>query len=633
MPNSNPAFTRMARGPAPPPRTPTSRVTGQNEYDAVPMEYRAQVLNRCQRQFVTARPRDADETWRSPIQKWHDEWIKGVNREVFKGRQRSEHEEPNLIVITIEIDWRLITNSGIDEGFIRPVIDSHGWPLIPGSSIKGLFRREWNRQKLDQATLRKLCGSSAGSSKLQAGALRFHGAFCLNHDWMNGSLDLTHPQQAWQVGFNSNQDENKPKAIAVVSLWKPKLTIAISCKPNSINQDESAKVKDVLHACLGAGIGGRTAAGYGRLKGKTCFSELFSCEILGQGIAPKLLDIHTTAEFRPVSFRASIRCMALRLFAGLLPTEQALAEVDYLFGSLKGSDGPTVGILLSHFENSEPIEVGTPAVPDGHQRWEFRPPKVMRVQGRLIWETRHQTFTHEQTNVLGDFLAALHGLVMSLGGFGKSWRRVDHRIFPLRNKYYSKTPLGCHWEWINIPAPNQWLNVQSIEDLQMLISKARSLARVWLTQRNISMPQDVHPSWREVIHPHKMTIWARVARSPNDCAAINWFHTDRILSSIQGLEECRFKGTSLVGQSRPPARVGQVWHRMLPIQDDSHGYRTVGYEGRQGQFITADVWNGPFLEILTFFPISPNQRDEQRLVRLLDQGAGVGFHRLRWSDP
>ena len=599
------------------------------------MEYRAQVLNRCQRQFVTARPRDATETWRSPIQKWHDEWKQGVRRDPFKGRQRSEIVAPNLIVVTAQIDWRLITNSGLDEGFIRPVIDSHGWPLVPGSSMKGLFRREWKRQGLDVHLLQRLCGSSAGSDRMHAGALRFHGAFCLNHAWMEGSLDLTHPQQAWQVGFHRNQDENKPKAIAVVSLSKPKLTIAISYKPNSISEAERLEVKRVLKDALGAGIGGRTAAGYGRVRGQTSFLELFRCEILGQGIASKLLDIHSTAEFRPVLFRASIRCMALRLFSGLLPEEQALAEVDFLFGSLKGEDGPTVGVLLSHFENTEPIEVGTPASPVGHQRWQFKPPKVLRVQGGLVWETRHNLLSNEQARAVGDLLAALHGLVMSLGGFGKSWRRVDHRIFPLRNgsHYYSKTPLGCHWEWIHVPASNQWLNVQSTQDLQTLISKARSLARAWLTQKGISIPREVHPSWREVIHPHKMNIWTRPAQSPDDCAAINWFHNDRIISSIRGLEECRFKGTSLVGQSRPPSRVGHVWHRMLPLQDSVHGYRTVGDQGRQGQLITTDVWNGPFLEILTFFSTTTPLRDEQRFVQLLDRGAGVGFTRLRWSDP
>lgn len=42
---------------------------------------------------------------------------------------------------TYNLTWRFITNSGQDDGVIRPAIGAKGWPYYPGSSMKGIFRR------------------------------------------------------------------------------------------------------------------------------------------------------------------------------------------------------------------------------------------------------------------------------------------------------------------------------------------------------------------------------------------------------------------------------------------------------------------------------------------------------------
>lgn len=154
----------------------------------VPMEYRAQARGRGQRQFIQA-------TKKSPIEQWLDEWVKFVD-------SSSPFTRDGLQIYDVQIDWRLISNSGIDDGIIRPVTGAGGWPLIPGSSIKGLFRRACRRVAPDQMI--RWCGGfvKAGEDNvLQPGLLRFHGAWPADNGWKIDLLDVTHPQQKWQVGI------------------------------------------------------------------------------------------------------------------------------------------------------------------------------------------------------------------------------------------------------------------------------------------------------------------------------------------------------------------------------------------------------------------------------------------------
>jgi CRISPR-associated protein Cmr6 len=52
---------------------------------------------------------------------------------------------------------------------------------------------------------------------------------------------------------------------------------------------------------------------------------------------------------------------------------------------------------------------------------------------------------------LEKFLKKLLQFSLLLGGFGKSWRRIDHRLF--FNDYLEdgdKPMIGCHWEFIRV---------------------------------------------------------------------------------------------------------------------------------------------------------------------------------------
>ncbi len=60
-----------------------------------------------------------------------------------------------------------------------------------------------------------------------------------------------------------------------------------------------------------------------------------------------------------------------------------------------------------------------------------------------------QPIRHEEQQSLILLIEFLTRFSMLFGGFGKSWRCADHRLF--YPKYYDqgrKSLIGCHWEWL-----------------------------------------------------------------------------------------------------------------------------------------------------------------------------------------
>jgi CRISPR-associated protein Cmr6 len=620
----------------------------------VPLEYQAQAAGRCQRQFIK-KSKDYAQDRLSPAQRWVAEWVDRLD-------SRSPFAVQGQRLIEVQIDWRLISNSGVDEGFIRPVIGAGGWPLIPGSGIKGLFRRACAPERLE-----RWCGSRFGAGVLRQGILRFHGAWPVDDSWKQGLLDVAHPQQNWQVGFSRHQRQNSHSAFAVASLYRPKLLIGISSIDPSLQEAEWQEIEDTLKRALKRGLGGRTCVGYGSC-GRMSGDLIFQCALEGQGPAAKLLD--RTPEFRPTMFRAGIRGMALRLFGAVTDARTARQVVGRLFGSISPEDDKAVNVGLLATAYVEPtVALGE------HGREGWRQP-IYTTTGTLQWRLTRPSEAPQSEELLQELLVVLHGLTMSLGGFGRGWRRPDHRIFL---PSYGKTPLGCHWEWRHAGTPPEILQVQTANDLSNLIRKSRSLAQRWLRATNQPMG-DAAP-WREVIQPDKMLIWTRIASGTDDAEAIHWFHRPRDGEPVQDPRELR--KSDLAGKMN---QVGCIWNRLLPLEGTSHapapncpaqpaapmaqsgagttrpsaalarpgaatarpgaamarpGAATArpqagGAAARQANarssiFQNSEVWmnysNGPFLESVVLFP---EHCDSDAFIRVLDQGAGAEFHRLRW---
>lgn len=588
----------------------------------VPMAYRAQVQGRCQRQRIKE-PKPLPPGWQSDIQIWIDQWKERVDK-------ASPFSGEGLRIVEAQIDWRLISNSGVDEGIIRPVIGAGGWPMIPGSSIKGLFRRACAPERLQ-----RWCGSPCASQDLSPGLLRFHGAWPADANWTEGLLDMAHPQQNWQVGFSNGRE--KHSAFGVVSLYRPRLQIGLSSTDPEITPGEWEEIEDTLKRALRTGIGGRTCVGYGssgRLRGDL----IFECSLEGQGAAPKLMlktpeHPNGVPEFRPTMLRAAIRGMTLRLFGGLTDASTAQQVVGRLFGSLGGEEGQNVGLLATAYTDAV-VELDT----YGQGSWEQ---PIYATSGQLQWRLTCSPGSSDTTELLAELLAALHGLTMSLGGFGRSWRRPDHRIFaPSYYKQPRPKPLiGCHWQWRDTAKLPPWIHVQSARQLAQLLQSSQKLAGRWLEAMG-QQPEGM-ALWREVINPRQMHIWSRIADDSSDAEAVHWFHWAPGSGGPDQREDPReLKGTDLAGRVN---QVGRIWNRLLPLTDSNQPERTPAggstaspmarpsSANRRAQAprgeVSIAVHPGPFLETLVLFPEATLSR---AFIAMMDRGADADFERLDW---
>jgi CRISPR-associated protein Cmr6 len=620
------------------------RMTGLEE---VPMEYRAQILGRCQRQFVRDDTKGS-ETKTIDVVKWAHEWSMASSDHPPAGRLKPETgiEAQSL---RIDIQQRLVSNSGLDADLIRPVIGGNGWPVIPGSSLKGLFRRQC--RILNEPRLARWCGNECGAEPSQQGKLRFHGAYPADNSWKDKNgvflVDITHPQQNWQIGFK----DKKHSAYAIISLHKPRLIVTVSSSDSSIGKDEWQDINTILSLALARqGLGGRTCAGYGISAPLEPNDVLFECAISGRGSAPMLLG--RQAEFRTTMFRAAIRDMALRIFAGLTREDQALKEVETLFGGIDGGS-PTRSILSFRY-----IDIFEPTISRSSTQYVF---DVFTASGKLQWSLNllRRSLPLSEIEDLRTFLAALHGLVLVLGGFGKGWRRIDHEFFgaSMRAGRYDKAPIGCHWQWSQPSQMPDLLRVDGPERVARLLHTARHIAK-----RRLGVDSgELHISdWQEVIDPKRMLIWTRTADDVQSSLAINWFHAKSQNSDLPG-SLCLNR--SVLGgrlqnkkMNDGPTCVSRIWHRMFPLQScpETPGRAASGVKpasnpaaiqraprgasmrqaSSQGN---VKFWNGPFMESIVLFPFDQFRGSSvyvpgaQALLEELERLEQEGhFQRLHW---
>lgn len=614
------------------PDSDSVQALGVEAVDAIPMEFRAQVEGRCQRQKA-----DLNDA----IQ-WVHEWINGASpSSPFENLEDS----PCSRTFRYQIDWRLISNAGTDEGIIRPVIAAQGWPIVPASGIKGLFRRGCAISHASK--LSEWCGS-ASQKTTTPGTLRFHGAWPADAQWRKENLlDVAHPQQAWQLGFNGNRGFEKHNANAVISLLRPELCVCIS-STKELSDQEWIDIRIALEVGLKSGIGGRTCAGYGRIKGLHP-EPLLSFGLEGQGVSSTLLN--RLPEFRPNAFRASIRGMALRLFSGLVDQRNTETIVNELFGGFT-KKGPVVGALGNRFLVQSIDEDGSYG----------RGQATFMAAGNLEWSLNRSSELAGQHEKIKRLLYALHAIVMVLGGFGRGWRRPDHSLFRLdQGGYlYSKNAIGTHWQWLDPSEVPKWCHPSSPHELGDLLIEARRIARDWLRTRNLQATVPVG-DWREVLHPAKALIWARLADGPDDAAAINWFHSpDR---------PPRIKNTALTGSM---GKVGHLWNRMYPLQDGpstagavSSSQRKQGVpdpfakppnpleraagrgsprvsnpvprqQTRRNRTLMIDgFWRGPYLETVTYFLHARDRQAENRFLEYMNNPSNRNdsFQLIDYSDP
>ncbi|MEA5518814.1 hypothetical protein [Limnoraphis robusta] len=484
------------------------------------------------------------------------------------------------------LSWRLVTNSGVDDSIIRPVIGAKGYPYYPGSSMKGAFRRACDSDK--QAIV--FCGQNRDEKEdiAKQGILRFHGAYPVDTSWKKSLVDVIHPQYRKQV----IQDETTSTK-AQISLYRLEMQFGIS-STIPMDQVDWDTVWNIWEKALGYGIGSRVSAGYGRFEKVCQYQNILQIHLQGQGIASTLLN--RTPEFRINMFKAGLRGHTLRLFGGLTNEENAQKLTDDLWGNIESKEGAILGLLGVGFEyGSEPNNLA-------FSKHYYTPPQKNKTCMDLyeLKEGLLQIFINaktEEEDELSKIAQSLVQFAMLFGGFGKSWRRANHRLF---FKEYFKTQdkpmIGCHWQFTKDSAL-LYLPCHNLKkDFTNFLEDLRAKLKSWASKRIHVNTEQYAENWREAWYPYQdqrggVQIWGRLALSQGDSKAIRWFHNkyDNFNS---------IKKKSLTGQM---GTTGRIWHRMYPCYQNDP----------DGNFIQTEK----YVELLTIFP--DNSKDTKKFLNFL----------------
>lgn len=572
-------------------------------FKKVPMMFRAQVNGRSQLQYLNPAKKKAGES--QDVEVWADEWVDKA--EFISTEEAQDIQTETYGAKSYQISWRFVTNGGQDDGMLRPVIGASGIPFYPGSSMKGAFRQACQRAEQLGDIRRGSCNDYCGDeSEITPGLLRFLGAYPTN-DWTEGLLDLVHPQQGWQVKTRSTRDKPRGEsAYAQVSLYKPTLRFAISsAKP--LSPEQWQEIWQIWERAIATGLGSKVSTGYGQTF-KTSYPVIYRASLKGQGQAAKLID--DTGEFRHNIFRASLRGHALRIFGGLTDAKIAERLVEDLFGGIQRKE-PTVGLLGFQFQESK-LEIK----PFGRDKY-AQP--AYQVEGNLTWFLTQALANPEQEQILKKLVAGLMQFSMVLGGFGKSWRRVDHRKF--FEEYYEddyKALIGCHWQWSGENTQRHNARISRLEKVGEFFDNVRQTAREWIQSQDKPLREsEWAKDWREAWHPSNVQVWGRLADNSDDSAAARWFHQS-YQPEIKGVQ-----AEGSIYKSPVTGKIGQIsliWHRMYPVvllkKDPENPKKPI-------------VRPTPrYLEFITVFP--DNSDESNDFLKFLNTNP-EGFEQL-WGD-
>ncbi len=501
----------------------------------VPMMYRAQVQGRCSLQYGK---NNAD------LEEWTEQWVyPDPDNNQMPFYQYSEPKlgrEGSTYRIKIEFPFRVFTNCGQDS-ILRPTLGKNGIPFIPGSSVKGLFKRLPNYDpNLAETIIDDYCGTQE-----KQGILRFHGAYPIG-DWAGTKIlhpendspktpylmvDVVHPQQQRQV-----EGKGRPQAIAIISFYQPTFVFEFS-SVDELSDEDWKKFEKRFRLALNQGLGGKTSTGYGLYTSPKDTSQYpIWVDLKGKGVSSLLRS--DIPEFRPNIFKASIQGHVRRLLAGVSHRKDDVDKVvNRLFGCTKEP-----GTLQLYWQ-SRKVDVSQTVGRENTPIYEVKGTFYLAVENRgKIDPSKIKKQNQKDQNFMQNVLE----FAFVMAGFGKSWRRVWHQdFFP---KYKTRA-IGCHWEWsdsdIEKPA------IQSSDDLKKFLNNLQQKIQAYL-----GVSGNNHLRWKEAWNPNRLAVYSQVVHQSK---AIRLFHEDK------------FKTTPAIGGRQPnderPTSFSCVWHRMLPIDE------------------------------------------------------------------
>jgi CRISPR-associated protein Cmr6 len=521
-----------------------------SEHEFVPLMFQAQIGGRSQIQRLIPKAE------KQQAYDWARQWQEACDQ------TKVPQFDPHVQTRSYRFPWRMVTNSGQDAGVIRPVIGDRGWAFFPGSSMKGVFLRACKRLcSVDEVM--DFCGGEDPGGENHPGCLRFHGGYPKDTKWLNNSLvDVVHPQESWQLDGQKNNG-----AFIQFSLYQPNFSFGIS-STRSLADTQWEKVWTVWQEAIEQGLGSRVSAGYGQIASHTG-NRLITFGLSGQGAASQRID--RSGEFRPNIFKAALRGHTNRLFSGITDASSAEQMTKLLWGGVGKGQDATVGLLGIAF-NAPGLELDEWVGSNRNNRVSVYEADDVTLDILLM----RSDLTQAQRDELKFFVIRLVQFSMLLGGFGKSWRRSDHRLFM---PTYKRQMIGCHWEFLK---RSQKLYVPPGDDLEGITKFLDTFYQKgqrfsWLKKLEPSA-QSIREAWRK----DNVQVWGRIADSETDSLAIGWLHDHY----QQGKT---IKQSALTGKM---GQIGRTWHRMYPR------FRRI--KDAQGK----ETWQATreYVELLTLFP-------------------------------
>lgn len=532
--------------------------------DQIPLMFQAQMAGRSQIQKLNTKLEKHEQ---QQAYDWSDQWCRAIDRKQLPKFDSSTQTKD------YDFTWRMVTNSGQDAGLIRPVIGARGWAFFPGSSMKGAFRRSASGS-FSKADLLKFCGGDDDEGGFKPGILRFQGGYPKNIDWIDDSLvDVVHPQESWQL--NGQKDNG---AFIQISLYQPTFVFGISSS-ETLTPIEWETIWKIWDRAIGRGIGSRVSAGYGQTKAHG-ESSLLTVRLRGEGIASQR--INKEGEFRPNAFKAALRGHTQRLLSGVADWETVEQLTKALWGGFS-KNGAIVGQLGIAF-----------SAPDLELNYRNRA-TVYNVEEAVLSILMMQDVSEQQRKNLKIFTIQLIKFSMLLGGFGKSWRRIEHgRFFPSYLNDSRKCTIGCHWEFEDQSLKSYCIPVKQLEDVtRFLDDLQRNVAKFPMLKKY--SPKSPDRILRETWKKGNVEVWGRIADGEDDSEAVHWFH-----GAYEGSRSIyKSELTGSMGQ------IGRMWHRMYPR------YLPPTVE----KMPPKDT--GEFIELLTIFP-NRSGKDAAKTQEFLD---------------
>lgn len=351
----------------------------------------------------------------------------------------------------------------------------YGVSYIPSSSLKGAVRA-WARQHQPAETVNRLLGTLDDG----LGCVQILDAFptkpCL-------SVDMANPQWSW----TNNQVKYKPEPHALLSMQEPELVIGLA-RTSRGNAEDVQKVKGWLEQALGAGIGSRVSAGYGRtsLRPGLRYSSSHDFGLWTQGMygafpPSKENKRQGNAEFRSSAIRGMLRYWFRAIALGLYDANTCQQLETQLFGNLSQEGSIRIGVE-SEAKMSDRAYV---------------------YNGKILLEAKQQSH-------LALIEKVLH-LSSHLGGVGRGARRPLH--------WNSGRMRGCHWQIADMRLP---YNQQAWQEF--LAEVRNSFLAVQTPRGSVGSGNPGNPGNRnqDVLNRHARIYLVSCPRMKHPSAVRNW---------------------------------------------------------------------------------------------------------------